>query len=161
MDGISSRHDSHQVAQKFRNTTLPRKSLSEIFLPLGLRSVKSGASRRSFISWSLGTALKSADAASPRSGAALKTKAASRITSRPPDQIVGTWILLELFDLRDERFVLDQRLLGRQHLLVADDALLVDDEIRALRQPALGVEHAVRLARLAVRKIGDQREVEL
>src|SRR5262245_62131360 len=122
MDGISSRHDSHQVAQKFRNTTLPRKSLSETFLPPGLRSVKSGASGRSFISCSFGMALKSGDAAPAGSGAAPKTKAASRNTSRPPDQIVGTWILLELFDLRDERFVLDQRLLGRQHLLVADHA---------------------------------------
>src|SRR4029453_5084228 len=58
-------------------------------------------------------------------------------------------------------FVLDQRFLGREHFLVTDDALLVEDEIRALREPALGVEHAVRLGRLPIRKVRDQREVEL
>ena len=44
MDGISSRHVSHQVAQKFRKTTLPRYAERATACWLNACAVKSGAS---------------------------------------------------------------------------------------------------------------------
>src|SRR5439155_23364582 len=43
MEGISSRQGLHQVAQKFRNTTFPRKSERRISFSFKSGSVKSGA----------------------------------------------------------------------------------------------------------------------
>src|SRR5277367_2183246 len=46
--GISTLHGPHQVAQKFRRTTLPRRSDSLTVLPAASLSAKSGAAIRSF-----------------------------------------------------------------------------------------------------------------
>src|SRR5262245_35418304 len=43
IDGISSRHGLHQVAQKFRKTTLPRNSDNRYGLSFKSESEKSGA----------------------------------------------------------------------------------------------------------------------
>ena len=43
MDGISSRHGGHHVAQKLMNTTLPRRLESCQVLPCKSTRVKSGA----------------------------------------------------------------------------------------------------------------------
>src|SRR5262245_57333634 len=56
--GISSRHGSHQVAQKLRNMVFPRKSLREIFFPSESVRVKSGVGAASFMGCRIGIALK-------------------------------------------------------------------------------------------------------
>ena len=47
------------------------------------------------------------------------------------------------------------------NLLVTNDALLIDDKVRALRQLRLRVEHAVGFDRLQVGEIAHQGKVEL
>jgi hypothetical protein len=63
--------------------------------------------------------------------------------------------------LLDQLFVRNELLATLQHALEADDSLLVDDEIRALRELPLAVVYAVRLNRFQVRRIAEQREIEL
>src|SRR5271156_1439429 len=43
IEGISSRHGSHQVAHMFRNTTLPRSDSSERVVPSSFSSLKFAA----------------------------------------------------------------------------------------------------------------------
>src|SRR5687767_8598787 len=155
MAGNSSRQYSHQVAQKARNTTLPRKSLMDTFFPAGSGRVKSGAGGRSLTSTSFGIALKSGDSAAITDVG--KNKAA-KIAAASFTRCIS---LLQLFQLRDQLVVRRPRILLRDHLLVADDALFVHDEPGALRDPALGIEHAVGLDCLEIRRIGQQRIVEL
>src|SRR5262249_33199594 len=80
MAGNSSRQDSHQVAQKLRNTTFPRKSLSELFLPSLFASVKSRATGRFFPPSRLGMVekLMALPAARPGSGASSDKTIADR-----------------------------------------------------------------------------------
>ena len=166
MAGISSRHDSHHVAQKLRNTTLPRKSLSETFLPPGSSSVKSGARHALLHLLQLGNERRSRLALPPRLRGGppqQKRQSGQHATAgrRCYVRFTCSHLLVASSPPRSALRSTPAARSGCEHFLVADDALLVDDELGALREPALGVEHAVGLARLPVRRIGEQRKIEL
>src|SRR5687768_13708210 len=110
MPGISSRQNSHHVAQKFRNTTLPRKSFSAIFFPSGRTSSKSGASGRSFISCNFGTAPKFGTACAYRAPPH-KKNAASRSAGRAQHIESNARLdLAKLLHLREQFVVRQERL---------------------------------------------------
>ena len=68
---------------------------------------------------------------------------------------------LDLLDLRQESVVRDQRLPSSQDVLVANDTLLIDDEIRSLSHAPLAIEHPIGVDRLEIGIIADERKVEL
>ena len=68
---------------------------------------------------------------------------------------------LDLLDLRHQSVIGNQRLPSSQDILVANDTLLIDDEIRSLSHAPLAIEHSISVNRLEVGIITDERKVEL
>ena len=68
---------------------------------------------------------------------------------------------LDLLYFRYESVVANQRLSSSDDMLVANQPLLIDNKIRALRHAPLAIEHPICLGRLEIRIIADEGEVEL
>ena len=68
---------------------------------------------------------------------------------------------LDLLNFLHESVVGHERLPSPEDILVTDDTLLIDDEIRSLRHAPLEVEDSIGLDRLEIGIVTDEGEIEL